>query len=185
MEARTGGARAGGQVTPARGPAAWHRFAQAVATGSLALVFLLFIFGVGMRYLANRPVSWIDEAVTVLAVWSVLWTAAFVLRWSEHISFDIVFAGMAPQRQRWMLLTATLAFVVLMGAALPGLVSYTLFLWRERTDMLQMRMDFVYAIFPIFMAVVLLRLAWTAWRLLSPRWREELADWHLHTEDIA
>jgi TRAP-type C4-dicarboxylate transport system permease small subunit len=179
-------ARAGGQVTaPARVAGVWQRFANAVATGGLGVVFLLFIYGVGMRYLANRPVSWIDEAVTVLAVWTVLWTAAFVLRWSEHISFDIVFASMAPERQRWMLLTVTLAFVALMGAAMPALVSYTLFLWRERTDMLQMRMDFVYAIFPIFMAVALLRLAWTAWRLVSPRWREELADWHLHTEDVA
>ncbi len=83
----------------------WYkRLAEAVSTLSMGVVFVLFIYGVGMRYLLNRPVSWTDEAVTVLMVWSVLWTGAFVLRWSEHISFDIVFVNLAPKRQRLMLL---------------------------------------------------------------------------------
>lgn len=156
----------------------WYkRLAEAVSTVSLGVVFLLFIYGVGMRYLLNRPVSWTDEAVTVLMVWSVLWTAAFVLRWSEHISFDIVFVNLAPKRQRWMLLVANLAFVALMLAALPGMVDYTLFLWREKTDMLEMRLDFVYAIFPIFFIAIVLRQVRSLWRLMSSRWQDELANW--------
>jgi TRAP-type C4-dicarboxylate transport system permease small subunit len=156
----------------------WYkRLAQAVSTLSLGAVFVLFIYGVGMRYLLNRPVSWTDEAVTVLTVWSVLWTSAFVLRWSEHISFDIVFLNLAPARQRLMLLVANVAFVVLMLVALPGMVDYTLFLWREKTDMLEMRLDFVYAIFPIFFIAIVLRQVRSLWRLMSSRWQDELANW--------
>ena len=156
----------------------WYkRLAQAVSTLSLGAVFVLFIYGVGMRYLLNRPVSWTDEAVTVLTVWSVLWTSAFVLRWSEHISFDIVFLNLAPARQRLMLLVANVAFVVLMLMALPGMVDYTLFLWREKTDMLEMRLDFVYAIFPIFFIAIVLRQVRSLWRLMSSRWQDELANW--------
>ena len=156
----------------------WYkRLAQAVSTLSMGVVFVLFIYGVGMRYLLNRPVSWTDEAVTVLMVWSVLWTGAFVLRWSEHISFDIVFANLAPERQRLMLLVGNAAFVVLMLAALPGMVDYTLFLWREKTDMLEMRLDFVYAIFPIFFIAIVVRQLLSLWRLMSPRWPAELARW--------
>jgi TRAP-type C4-dicarboxylate transport system permease small subunit len=156
----------------------WYkRLAQAVSTLSLGAVFVLFIYGVGMRYLLNRPVSWTDEAVTVLTVWSVLWTSAFVLRWSEHISFDIVFVNLAPARQRLMLLVANVAFVVLMLMALPGMVDYTLFLWREKTDMLEMRLDFVYAIFPIFFIAIVLRQVRSLWRLMSSRWQDELANW--------
>lgn len=156
----------------------WYkRLAEAVSTLSLGAVFVLFIYGVGMRYLLNRPVSWTDEAVTVLTVWSVLWTSAFVLRWSEHISFDIVFVNIAPPRQRLMLLVGNVAFVALMLAALPGMVDYTLFLWRERTDMLQMRLDFVYAIFPIFFIAIVLRQMKCIWRLLSANWQKELYRW--------
>ena len=156
----------------------WYkRLAEAVSTLSMGVVFALFIYGVGMRYLLNRPVSWTDEAVTVLMVWSVLWTGAFVLRWSEHISFDIVFVNLAPKRQRLMLLVGNTAFVVLMLAALPGMVDYTLFLWREKTDMLEMRLDFVYAIFPIFFIAIVVRQLLSLWRLMSPRWQAELARW--------
>jgi TRAP-type C4-dicarboxylate transport system permease small subunit len=156
----------------------WYkRLAEAVSTLSLGVVFVLFIYGVGMRYLFNRPISWTDEAVTVLAVWSVLWTGAFVLRWSEHISFDIVFVNLAPKRQRRMLLIGNAAFVVLMLAALPGMVDYTLFLWREKTDMLEMRLDFVYAIFPIFFIAIVARQLLSLRRLMSSNWQAELARW--------
>lgn len=155
----------------------YRRVAVAVSWLSLALVFVLFLYGIGMRHLFGRPISWVDEAVTVLSVWSVLWTAAFVLRWDEHISFDIVFVNMAARRQRRMLMVAGLGYLVLMGAALPGMVDYTLFLWRERTDMLQMRLDFVYAIYPVFFAVMLLRLAASLWRLRGGGWRAELRRW--------
>ena len=156
----------------------WYkRLTEAVSTLSMGVVFVLFIYGVGMRYLLNRPVSWTDEAVTVLMVWSVLWTGAFVLRWSEHISFDIVFVNLAPERQRQMLLVGNLAFVILMFAALPGMVDYTLFLWREKTDMLEMRLDFVYAIFPIFFMAIVVRQLLSLWRLMSSSWQDELARW--------
>ena len=155
----------------------YRRLAEAVSTLSMGVVFSLFIYGVGMRYLLNRPISWTDEAVTVLMVWSVLWTGAFVLRWSEHISFDIVFVNLAPKRQRLMLLVGNLAFVILMFAALPGMVDYTLFLWREKTDMLEMRLDFVYAIFPIFFIAIVVRQLLSLWRLMSSSWQDELARW--------
>ena len=155
----------------------YRRITVGVATLSLATVFVLFIVGVAMRHLANRPLGWVDEFVTVLSVWSVLWTAAFVLRWSEHISFDIVFVNLSARRQRAMLVVINIAFMLLALAALPGLVDYTLFLWREKTAMLEMRLDFVYAAFPIFLAVVVVRLALSTWRLLRPGWQAELGEW--------
>lgn len=153
------------------------RISRALSVLGLGTVFVLFIYGVAMRYLFNRPISWVDELVTVLMVWSVLWTAAFNLRWSEHISFDVIFINVRASTQRLMLLVVGSAFVLLMLAALPGLVDYTLFLWRERTDMLGMRLDFVYAIFPVFFIAVVIRLLLSLRRLLGHQWRQELAHW--------
>ncbi len=158
--------------------APWHRrLATGISALSLGTVFVLFIYGVGMRYLFNRPIGWVDEVVTVLTVWSVLWTAAFVLPWRDYIAFDVVFVSIAPQRQRWMLLLANIAFAALFISALPGMVDYTLFLWRERTDTLEMRLDFVYAIYPMFFVVIVLRQLVSVWCLLRPGWRDELPHW--------
>ena len=155
----------------------FRRLAAGVSALSLGAVFVLFVYGIGMRYLFNRPIGWVDEAVTVLSVWSVLWTAAFVLRWREHISFDIVFVSIAPARQRLMLLVVNIAFVALFISALPGMIDYTLFLWREKTDMLEMRLDFVYAIYPLFFIVIVLRQLTSIWHLLRAGWRDELPHW--------
>ena len=150
MEARSDGPHPGGQVRPALAsvvqdlntlPATepskprpfWGRLSHAVSMLSLGTVFVLFIYGVAMRYLFNRPISWVDEAVTVLMVWSVLWTAALNLRWSEHISFDVVFIHVSPRTQRRMLLVVGSLFVLLMLAALPGLVEKL----RRTTEFLQ------------------------------------------------
>ena len=50
-----------------------------LSAAGIAVVFALFVFGVAMRYLFDRPVGFVDEAVTLISVWSTFWTAAFVL----------------------------------------------------------------------------------------------------------
>jgi TRAP-type C4-dicarboxylate transport system permease small subunit len=159
------------------GLSGFRKVAAAIAVLCMLLVFGLFVFGIGMRYLANRPLNWIDEAVTLLSVWGTFWTAALVIRWPDHIAFDVVFNALSPEKQRYFLLAGSLGFIALIGAAMPGMVDYTLFLWRERTDAMQLRLDFVFSIFPFFFAVVLIRLAVVAKNLAGRNWRRELAHW--------
>ena len=54
---------------------------------------MLFVCGIGMRYLFNRPIGWVDEAVTVLSVWSVLWTAPSCCAGTS--TFDILYVSIA------------------------------------------------------------------------------------------
>jgi TRAP-type C4-dicarboxylate transport system permease small subunit len=154
----------------------FRHIAGVIAAWSLGTVFVLFMIGVAARW-ANRPIGWIDEAVTLLSVWSTFWTGAFVLRWPDYIAFDIVYTHVSEGMRRVLLLCGLVAFCALMTAALPGMVDYTMFLWRERTDAMLLRLDFVYAIFPIFFAVVVLRMLASVRRLLSRNWRAEIAHW--------
>ena len=74
-----------------------------------------------------------------------------------------------------MLLVVNIVFAALFIAALPGMIDYTLFLWRERTDMLQMRLDFVYAIYPLFFTSSSCCQLVAIWRLPRGGWREDRA----------
>jgi TRAP-type C4-dicarboxylate transport system permease small subunit len=150
--------------------------AGVVAAWSLGVVFILFMIGVAARQM-NRPVSWIDEAVTLLSVWSTFWTAAFVLRWPDHIAFDIVFTHVSEAKRRALLLVGLTVFGALFAAALPGMIDGTMFLWREQSDVLLLRLDFVYAIFPIFIAVMVARMLFAVRRLMTASWRDELGHW--------
>ena len=59
--------------------------------------------------------------------------------------------------------------------ALPTVFDYVRFLWRERTNALQWRLDFVYFCFVIFWVAVIVRAAIKLVRLAGPNWRDEVA----------
>lgn len=160
-----------------RSQESFRRIAAVVAAWSIGIVFALFVAGVALRYIFNRPQAWIDETVTLLTVWSTFWTAAFVLKWPEHIAFDILYAHVSAGMQRLFLLVGLVAFCALMLAAMPGMIDYTLFLWRERTDSMQLRLDWVYAIFPLFFAAIVLRMLVAIRKLASSDWRQETSHW--------
>lgn len=160
----------------ATGSAFLSRAARTISVAGLMVMFALFIFGVGMRYLADRPQSWVDEVVTLLGAWLVFWTAAFVLKWSEFISFDVLFQAFSPAIQRFMALAAALGFVGVMGYSFYGIVDYVMFMKIARTDMLYVRLDLVYSIFVLFMAGICVRLLVLAIRLAFGDWRAALAD---------
>jgi len=71
-----------------------------------------------------------------------------------------------------------LARLLLVGGifvwALPGTLDYLMFLWRERTPVLSLRLDLVYSCFGIFMIAVVIRQAVSAVKLLGPRWRRHI-----------
>ncbi len=151
------------------------RLAYGIAAVGMFAVFAIFIYGVLMRHLGH-PQSWVDESVTILSAWLVFWTSAFVLRWSEFIAFDMLFRALSPLGQRISVMSISLAFVAVIGWCFYGIVDYVMFMRLSVTDMLVIRMDYVYSIFVIFLAGISLRLLILCWRLAFGDWRAALAD---------
>ena len=59
--------------------------------------------------------------------------------------------------------------------ALPTVYDFVRFLWRERTNALQWRLDIVYSCFVVFWVSVIVRAALKLVRLARPNWRDEVA----------
>lgn len=151
-----------------------RRFAALVPALLFALVFLIFNYKIVTRYLEHDEAAWADEVSVILFIWIIFWANAFVVRDREQITFDLAYR---PLPDRWKRVMA-LARLVLVGgifaAALPGSLDYIAFLWRERTPVLNLRLDIIYSCFGLFLVAVVVRSAWLAWRLLGPRWRQFL-----------
>lgn len=145
----------------------WARIKQ-VAHGlsviGMFAIFAIFIYGVIMRYI-GAPQSWVDEIVTILAVWVVFFTSAFVLKWRDFITFDMLFQALPPKGKRISMVIACLGFSGIIGYVFYAVVDYVLFMRIMTTDMVGLRLDYVYAIFPAFLAGITLRLLALAWRL--------------------
>lgn len=158
-----------------RGENFLQKFANRIALAGMFGIFGIFIYGVAMRY-AGYPPRWADEVVTILAAWVVFFTSAFVLKWSEFIAFDMVFRALPPKAQRISMTLGALFFLGVFATVFYTLVDYVLFMRISTTDMLEIRLDYVFAIFPVFIAAICLRLAILAWRLVFGDHQAALAE---------
>jgi TRAP-type C4-dicarboxylate transport system permease small subunit len=158
-------------------PAALKTLGRAAELVSAALFFAMFVLmvaGVVARYGFNAPIVWIDETVLLLFLWTIFWTGAFVVREREMVVFDLLFAVISPRARRVLAFVASGAVGLLFLVALPYCYSYIAFLWREKTSVLEVRLDLLYMCFPLFLAAAAIRLLLHAWRLTRPQWREQV-----------
>jgi len=159
-------------------PLLWNRvkcIARGLSMIGMFAVFAIFIFGVAMRHLGN-PQSWVDEVVTILTVWVVFFTSAFVLKWRDFIAFDMLFMALPVKGQRISMVIASLGFVSVIAYIFPTLVDYVLFMGIMTTDMVEIRLDYVYSIFLAFLFGICVRLLVLAWRLTFGDHGAALAD---------
>jgi TRAP-type C4-dicarboxylate transport system permease small subunit len=139
-----------------------------------AAVFFIFDLKIIARYVLADPPAWADELCVVLFIWIVFIANAVLVPDRQQISFDLLCRNVTPRWQRIIGVLRALLVGGVFAAALPGSLGYIAFLWRERTPVLQWRLDAVYACFGLFMVAVILRCAITLVRLLRGSWRAAL-----------
>lgn len=146
---------------------AWlERRAENVLAALLGIMFAAFVTQIVFRYFFNLPTGWTTELTTVSWLWMVLWGAAFVLKDSEEIRFDLLFSAVGPRTRRLLGIIAGVAIVVLYALSLPATFKYVSFMKVERSSYLNIRLDYLYSIFVIFLVAIILRYLWTLWHLL-------------------
>lgn len=141
-----------------------------------AAIFMLSIAGVFMRYVMSTPLAWTDELVMILLVWTTFLTEAFVLAEREQVTFDVVYDLCGPHGRRRIGFVASAVITALFLAALPTVFGYVVFLWRERTNVLGWRLDFVYACFLVYWVAVIVRAVAKFVALARSDWRARVAD---------
>jgi len=149
---------------------AWlRRRAENVAAAMLAVMFAAFIIQIAFRYLFNFPIGWTSELTVVMWLWLVLWGSAFVLGEKEEIRFDLVYSAVGRRARIAMAIVFSVSIVLLYGASLPASYAYVSFMKVEKSSYLKIRMDWLYAIYLIFLVAVILRYLWLLWQLLRGR----------------
>jgi TRAP-type C4-dicarboxylate transport system permease small subunit len=137
---------------------AWlRRRAENVAAAMLAVMFAAFIIQIAFRYLFNFPVGWTSELSVIAWLWLVLWGAAFVVKESEEIRFDLVYGAVGPRTRRAMGVIAGLAILILYAASLPATIKYVSFMKVEKTSYLKIPFDWLFSIYVFFLVAVIVR----------------------------
>lgn len=134
-----------------------RRAAELVAVLMFAAVFCVFMVKVAMRYVFDMPLAWCDEICSILFVWIIFWANAFLVPNEQQITFDLAFRALPRSWQRGAVILRNLVVGALFAASLPAATGYILFLWRQTTPVLQLRLDYVYACFGLFLVAVCVR----------------------------
>jgi TRAP-type C4-dicarboxylate transport system permease small subunit len=143
-----------------------RRRAENVSVVLLATMFVSLIVQVVFRYFVNMPMGWTDELSLIMWTWLVLWGAAFVVRESDEIRFELLHASMWPPVRRGMTVIAAVALVVLFAAALPAVWDYVTFMKVQRTAYLRIRFDLLFSVYLLFAVAAIIRYLWIGWRAL-------------------
>jgi TRAP-type C4-dicarboxylate transport system permease small subunit len=150
------------------------QFASFAASLMFGCVFVVFAYKIVMRYAAGDAVAWADEVSVVLFIWILFWGNAFVVDEHRQIKFDLVYRMLPAGGRRLAYIVRLLIIGGLFLWALPSVVDYILFLWRERTPVLGLRLDAVYSCFGFFVAAIAIRSAWTLVKLARPGWQKHV-----------
>jgi C4-dicarboxylate transporter, DctQ subunit len=149
---------------------AWlRRRAENVAVAMLAVLFVAFIIQIVFRYFFNFPIGWTSELTVIMWLWLVLWGAAFVLKESEEIRFDLISGSLGRRMRIAVGIVAALAALILYGASLPATWSYVTFMKVESTAYLKIRFDWLFSIYLVFAVAVMVRYLWILWHLMRGR----------------
>ena len=153
---------------------AWlRRRAENVAAAMLAVMFAAFVIQIAFRYIFNLPTGWSSELAVILWLWLVLWGAAFVVKESEAIRFDLL-SGSAGRRTRIAMgIVTAAAVVILYGASLPATFAYVSFMKVEKTSYLKIPFDWLFSIYLLFAIAVIARYLWILSLLLRGREPDE------------
>ncbi len=139
-----------------------------------ALLFLVFIVQVAMRFLFNRPLAWSDELIVILYILMVFWSAATLLKEKDHVMLDLVYAALPPGGQRAFAVLGAALTAGLLLVLLPEAFDYVRFMQRERTAVLDIPFSIVFAPFLLFVVVIAWRYLVKLARLFGREWRREL-----------
>jgi len=160
--------------------AVWlRRRAENVAAAMLAVMFAAFIIQIVFRYFLNFPIGWTSELTVILWLWLVLWGAAFVVKESEEIRFDLLSGAAGPRVRVAMGIVTGLAVVVLYAASLPAAWKYVAFMKVEKTAYLKIPFNWLFSIFLVFTVAVIVRYLWILFRYSKNQAPEETDPDHV------
>ena len=143
---------------------AWlARRAENVAALMLAVMFSAFVVQIVFRYVFNFPIGWTSELTVALWLWLVLWGAAFVVKESQEIRFDLLISAVPRRPRIAMSVVAAVALIVLYAASLPASWSYVSFMKVEKSAYLKIPMSWLFSIYIAFLLAVLARYVWLLW----------------------
>ena len=155
--------------------AGWvQRRSECVVAALLGIMFVAFLIQIAFRYFFNFPIGWSSELSVITWLYMVLLGSAFWLREDEEIRFDLISGKLGPKGRRIVGILVAASGVVLFAMSFPASWKYVTFMKVESSSYLKIRLDFLYSVYLVFAAAIIVRYAWDVWSMLRGEVPEEI-----------
>lgn len=150
-----------------------YKVSESIASVLLAVVFVIFVTAVFMRYVLHTPLAWADELSVILFSILIFFASAMALKPAEQVRFEVVYDLLPPNVARWVTAISFIVFGAIFLAAVWPCLDYALFMLRQRTPALNIPYFYVFVAFPFFLLAAGLRMVWTGARIALGREQPE------------
>lgn len=142
------------------------KIAEGMAAGMLAAMFFTFLLQIFSRYVMNQSFGWTLELCLTFWLWLIFWGCAFIVRYDDHVTFDVVYYAVRPGTRRVLALIGSAAIVIGLGVSLYPTWDWIDFMKIRKSAILKIPMNLVFSIYAIFLVVTILVFAWRFVRIL-------------------
>ena len=151
----------------------------------MAMMFLTFVLQIAIRYSARSQwlaqsvplldpnrYGWTLEFCLLLWVWIIFVGCAIVVRDQDHVTFDVLSNYVRPGVRRWFTIIGGLAIAIGLALSIEPTWSKFYILRLKKTATLSslfgdwIRMRDIYSVYILFLVIVSLRYALSAWQAL-------------------
>lgn len=143
-----------------------HKRAEDVMVLLVAVMFSSFIIQIGSRYIFNAPTDWTHELILITWLWLVFWGAAFMLKDTDHVKFDVLYNMGGEKARRIMALITAAVFAGAFAFSVPATWDFISFKSIRSSDTLGIRLDIVFFCYMIFLAGTIIHYGLRTWRLI-------------------
>lgn len=131
--------------------------AEQFAVLMLALIFVAFVLQIALRYLFNWPVGWTSEISVVAWLWLILFGTGFVLKDSEELRIDFIYANVGRRLRLVMGIVGSVLIAILLARSFLPSWDYISFMKVEKASYLKIRFDWLYSIYLAFIVALVVR----------------------------
>lgn len=122
-----------------------------VAAIALVILIVCTFFGVPMRYIANKPLTWLEEVQSACLVWIVFGAAGAAFRTGNHVAIEMVVERFPKQIQKIFQIFISVVVLVVIGFLLKNSFGFIQMFQRSgrATAILKMPYSKIYLVAPV------------------------------------
>ena len=96
------------------------RITEFIAAMALAAIFVTFLLQIVFRYTPFlEPIGWSVVLISLLWVWLIFFGCSFIVRETDHVTFDVLYLGVSRTKRKILALITALLMIAAMLYSFP------------------------------------------------------------------